>query len=170
MSVCEFSRSPWEKSTLRSGHGTLEQGTLEQGLQDTSVCLLLVRMSMHRLSCEQVQLSTLESICSTFDAASKVTPVTIRMPQYERTMLETLHTHKSFEALGSHSKFPAFQRNHLKRIDRIKFTKWINGHIKRLAKVQNKELTLHRQSIQGNNLEPFSMNPVETDWEEQSCS
>ncbi len=127
-------------------------------------------------------LSTLESVCSNFDVASKVTPVTVKhctksSEKDERTMLDALHKNNVFKANGSHSKLPSFSRNHLSRIDRKKFETWIKGHIKKFGKLQNKELTAFQQNRQDSTV-LSSRNPVEVslslvsefeddDWDEQ---
>ena len=106
------------------------------------IYLQQVRISDCPPSCEQMALSTLESITSGFDVASNVTPVTVRhstksADKDQRTMLEVLHRkHHVFSSEGSHSKFPNFKRNHLSHIDRKKFDKWIQGHIQKHSKHQ----------------------------------
>lgn len=107
-------------------------------------------------------LSTLQSICNAFDKASNVAPPTVKHAtkssrKDEQTMLDVLHKHNVFEASGSHSKFVAFPRNHLHRIDRKKLKKWIDGHIRKLANQQNKQLQLRRRTQEN----PVPLNPVE---------
>ena len=74
-------------------------------------------------------------------------------------MLEALHSkYKVFGAEGSHFNFPSFSRNHLVSIDKKKFKKWIQGHINKLSKIQNKELKLsqHNQHKTVSQLNPDS--------------
>ena len=120
-------------------------------------------------------LSTLESICSAFDTACNVSPVTVRhstksADQDERTMLEALHSKQHvFTMEGSHSKFPSFQRNQLSRIDRKKFDKWIKGHIQKLSKLQNKQLQISKKNRQEgfnpDNSTASFFSELEEDWD-----
>jgi len=73
-------------------------------------------------------------------------------------MVDALHRKCNvFEAEGTHVKFQKSPQNHFK-IDRKKFTKWIKGHIKKLSKVQNKQLK-EAQNKQG---QPVQLNPQDT--------
>ena len=94
------------------------------------------------------------SICSGFDVASNVTPVTVihstkSADKDQHTMVDVLHSkHHVFSSEGSHSKFPNFKRNHLSHIDRKKFDKCIQGHIQKFSKLQAKQLKISQQNPQ----------------------
>ena len=60
------------------------------------------------------------------------------------TILEALHKkYKAFEAKGMHSRFPAFLHNHMLKINQTLFRNWVQDHISKLTRVQNKKLKLH---------------------------
>ena len=94
-------------------------------------------------------LSTLECICTSYDMATGVKPTTTRhatksAQKDENTILEALHKkYKVFEAKGAHSRFPAFPRNHLAKINRTLFRNWVQNHIAKFTRIQNKKLKLH---------------------------
>ncbi len=92
-------------------------------------------------------LSTLEDVCSTYDKAVSVTPLTTKhctrtASKDEQTMLNTLHKHNVFESDKNHSTFPTFTRNHFNRIDRKRFQSWIKKHISTFGKTQNYRASL----------------------------
>ncbi len=90
-------------------------------------------------------LSTLEDVCSAFDAAIGMKPATSKhctrsAAKDEEIMLQALHKkHNVFESDKNHSKFPTFSRNHFNRIDRKHFNTWIKGHISTFSKAQRND-------------------------------
>ena len=109
-------------------------------------------------------LSTLNEAIDRFDEVTNISPQAVHhttksSKKDENTMLEALHSkYKVFGAEGSHFNFPSFSRNHLVSIDKKKFEKWIQGHINKLSKIQNKELKLsqHNQHKTVSQLNPDS--------------
>lgn len=93
-------------------------------------------------------LSTLECICVSYALATGVKPLTMThttksAQKDENTMLDSLHMkYKVFKAADAHIKFPDFPRNHFSKLNKKLFRKWIEGHISKFAKLQNKQLKL----------------------------
>lgn len=85
----------------------------------------------------------LSTLNETIDEVTNISPQTVHhttksSKKDENTMLEALHSkYKVFGAEGSHFNFPSFSQNHLIK---KKFEKWIQGHIDKLSKIQDKEL------------------------------
>ena len=104
-------------------------------------------------------LSTLNEVIDSFDKATNISPQAVHHTAKsskvdENTMLEALHRkYKVFETKGSHLKFPLFPRNHLTSIDKKKFEKWIQGHITKLSKSQNKELKRSQHNQCGSHMQ-----------------
>ena len=105
-------------------------------------------------------LSTLQAVSDAFDGTCSIG---IRSSAHshksanddEDIMIKALLEHKVYSSSGEHATFRTFPYNFFGRIDRVKYSKWMQGHIKRLGRSQIQRLVLRQHDRFGSYLEQF---------------